>query len=82
MAPRPQPRGPPPDLGADAAGRDGRGSRESAEATAGLNAIRQSRNAAIESQEEDAHFGIVSQLEDVIARFASRQSRNAPLGSE
>jgi hypothetical protein len=61
-----------------AAGRDGRGSREPAEATAGLNAIRQSRNATIESQ-KDAHFGIVRQLEDAIARFASRQSRNAPL---
>jgi len=78
VAPRPQPWGPRPDLEAGAAGRDERGSREPAEATAGLNAIRQSCNATIESQ-KDVHFGIVRQLEDTIARFASRQSRNAPL---
>jgi hypothetical protein len=78
MAPRPQLRRSRPDLEVGAAGRDERGSREPAEATAGLNAIRQSRNATIESQ-KDAHFGIVRQLEDAIARFASRQSRNAPL---
>jgi hypothetical protein len=34
------------------------------------------------SLSDDAHFGIVKQLEDAIARFASRQSRNAPLESE
>jgi hypothetical protein len=81
VAPHPQPRGPRPDLEAGAAGKDERGSREPAEATAGLNAIRQSRNATIESQ-KDAHFGIVKQLENAIERFASRQSRNAPLVSE
>jgi hypothetical protein len=82
IGPHPQPRGPRPDLEAGAAGRGGPGSREPAEATAGLDASRQSRNATIESQKDDAHLGIVGQLEDAIARFASRQSRNAPLESE
>ena len=76
IEPHPQPRGPRPDLEAGAAGRGGPGSREPAEATAGLS--RQSRNVTIESQEDDAHSGIVRQLEDAIARFASRQSRNDP----
>jgi hypothetical protein len=31
---------------------------------------------------DNAHFGIVKQLEDAIARIASRESRNAPLESE
>ena len=82
IGPHPQPRGPRPDLEAGAAGRGGPGSREPAKATAGLNASGQSRNATIKSQRDDAHFGIVRQLEDAIARFASGQSRNAPLESE
>jgi hypothetical protein len=58
----PQPRGPPPvepaDLEAGAAGRGVRGSREPAKAAAGLNASRQSRNATIESEDDDVAFRV------------------------
>jgi hypothetical protein len=70
----PQPRGPPP---VEPAG--GHGSREP-KAAAGLNASRQSRNATIESEKDDA-ARVVRQLEEAIARFASRQSRNAPVAN-
>jgi hypothetical protein len=77
----PQPRGPPPVESAGA-----RGSREPAKAAAGLNASRQSRNATIESEEDDAAFRVVKELEDAVARLAGlkagRQSRNAPVESE
>jgi hypothetical protein len=57
-----QPPGPPPvepaDLEAGAAGRGGRSSREPAKAAAGLNASRQSRNATIEPEENDAAFSV------------------------